>query len=153
MHSTTVMTGRSTAREGVELLKEILASVDEVAAAYVAWNAASPGWTYGPQLAWEKGQWVPTWAALARTQVPLLSEKPVSWTAAPLAGLSAFRHAVQAEILSLCVLAGIASCTSVYIPHRCAKYYRVSPYPGAPREGAAGLRPRNVLDSDRAHPP
>lgn len=98
MHSTTVMTGRSTAREGVELLKEILASVDEVAAAYVAWNAASPGWTYGPQLAWEKGQWVPTWAALARTQVPLLSEKPVSWTAAPLAGLSAFRHAVQAEI-------------------------------------------------------
>lgn len=97
MRSSTVMDGRSTMGESVALA-EVLASVDDVAAAYIAWNSASPGWTYGPQLAWEEGQWVPTWAALARTQVPLLSEKPFSWTAAPLPGLAAFRHNVQSEI-------------------------------------------------------
>lgn len=82
----------------VGLLQEVLASVDDFAAAYVAWNAAIPGWTYGPELTCDQGQWVPTRASVGRSQVPLISEKPIHWTAAPLAGLASFRHAVQAEI-------------------------------------------------------
>lgn len=107
--------------EGVEALTDVLASVDDVAAAYAAWNAASPGWTLGPQLAWEGGQWVPIWASVARTQVPLLSEKPVGWTAAPLPGLAAFRHAVQAEIQFL----EKAHAQPSNAPYLCAFWYEV----------------------------
>lgn len=79
-------------------LAAVLASVDDVHAAYVAWNAASPGWKSGPELQWRNGQLQPTDAALARTRVPLLAEVAPRWTATPLPGLASFRQTVNAEL-------------------------------------------------------
>ncbi|KAL4402153.1 hypothetical protein ACI68E_001805 [Malassezia pachydermatis] len=79
------------------LLEAVLTSIDEVSAAYMAWNAASPGWDAGPDLEWREGALVATQAAVARTQVPVVAELWPERTGQPLPGLAAFRQAVQAE--------------------------------------------------------
>ena len=79
-------------------LCDVLASIDEVGEAYVSWNAASPSWCSGPELAWLNDSFVPVEAAINRARIPVLYESHTVYKAPPLCGLASFRHTVNSEL-------------------------------------------------------
>lgn len=106
------------------LLERVLASIANVDSVYTAWNACTPGWDGGPVFEPESQTSYPTDSHAARWRVALngttyrvsddafqrfympirheINADSLRPHPRPLAGLSAFRHAVEAEVRFLC---------------------------------------------------